>query len=71
MILASTRSFIYRERVALDMVFKEDDVWNKSPSGNNSYRDCEDTFEYSFKDDLGKEIRFSVREKGLSHSIRY
>lgn len=53
------------------MVFKEDDVWNKSPSGNNSYRDCEDTFEYSFKDDLGKEIRFSVREKGLSHSIRY
>ena len=44
-------------------VFKEDDHWNKSPSGKYSYKDCEDTFEYSFKDDQGKEIKFSVREK--------
>ena len=44
-------------------VFKEDDVWTKSPSGKYSYKDCEDTFEYSFKDDQGKEIKFSVREK--------
>ena len=44
-------------------VFKEDDEWNKSPFGNYSYKDCEDTFEYSFKDDQGKEIKFSVREK--------
>ena len=44
-------------------VFKEDDHWNKSPSGKYSYKDCEDTFEYSFKDDQGKDVKFSVREK--------
>lgn len=44
-------------------VFKEDDKWTSSPSGTYSYKECEDTFEYSFKDDQGEDIKFSIREK--------
>lgn len=37
--------------------------WKRSPGGGFLYKECVDSFRYSFYDDAGAKVEFSVREK--------